>query len=326
MPEMTPPKISVCLCTYNGEKYLREQIDSILNQTYTNIELIICDDKSTDNTVNILEEYKKQPGVFIYLNKNNLGYTSNFEKAISLATGDYIALADQDDIWLPQKLEILSEGIGNYLLIYSDSEYIDKTGKPLGKYLSNNKAFVKGKFPLAFLFDNCISGHTVMFKKEIVSKITPFPKKFFHDWWLGFTASAMGSITFVDQPLVYYRFHENNVTDLLGGRDTPKDKGSREAFRKSKIHSKLSQTETILQFPFLTNTDRQAIKKIEEGYQERLQSWFFSFKLFNALYSRRQELYLFKKSKGLSLWVHIFKESLGEKLKDLFYKWKNKLV
>ena len=98
--------ISVAMATYNGEKFIREQLDSILAQTITDWELIVCDDVSTDSTIAILEEYANKDGrIQIHKNKVNLGFKRNFEKAISLCSGDYIALCDQDDIWKHDKVE-----------------------------------------------------------------------------------------------------------------------------------------------------------------------------------------------------------------------------
>ena len=106
--------ISVAMTTYNGEKYLKEQIDSILSQSEKDIELIICDDCSTDNTNKILSDYtEKDKRVHVYKNELNLGYVKNFEKAISLCSGDYIALSDQDDIWLPEHLSVLLKHLKN---------------------------------------------------------------------------------------------------------------------------------------------------------------------------------------------------------------------
>ena len=102
------PQISIAMTTYNGEKYLAEQLDSILSQTHTDWELIICDDCSTDSTWQILQEYaQKDSRIKIYKNEQNLGFKKNFEKAIGLCTGDYIALSDQDDVWFPEHLSLL---------------------------------------------------------------------------------------------------------------------------------------------------------------------------------------------------------------------------
>ncbi len=102
------PLVSVAMCTYNGERFLAQQLDSIINQTYTNIEIVICDDGSTDKTIQMIQEYQKKfATIKLYQNKTNLGFVQNFAKAISLTTGDYVATSDQDDIWLKNKIEIL---------------------------------------------------------------------------------------------------------------------------------------------------------------------------------------------------------------------------
>ena len=118
--------ISIAMATYNGGQYLSEQLDSIVNQTYTNIEIVIVDDDSKDNTVEIIKSYQqKYKFIKLYQNPTNLGIVKSFEKAISLCNGDYIALSDQDDVWLPHKLEELVNKIGSSLLIYSDAILVD---------------------------------------------------------------------------------------------------------------------------------------------------------------------------------------------------------
>ena len=107
------PKVSIVLCSYNGEQYLSEQIESILDQSYKDFELIICDDQSSDNSFNIINDFaKKDARIKAHSNSNNLGYVKNFEKGISLAKGDYIALSDQDDVWALDKIEKLLEHKG----------------------------------------------------------------------------------------------------------------------------------------------------------------------------------------------------------------------
>ena len=106
-------KVSIALATYNGEKYLREQLDSILSQSIQDFELVACDDCSTDSTLKILNEYaEKDFRVKVFTNEKNLGFKKNFEKAIFLCSGDYIALSDQDDIWTENHLQVLLENIG----------------------------------------------------------------------------------------------------------------------------------------------------------------------------------------------------------------------
>ena len=106
--------ISIALPTYNGEKYIREQLDSIYNQTLVPDEVVVVDDCSTDNTVNILEEYSQRYGLKYFVNDSNIGYNKNFEKAIRLCAGDYIALSDQDDVWFPTKIQVSYDAISKF--------------------------------------------------------------------------------------------------------------------------------------------------------------------------------------------------------------------
>jgi len=123
------PLVSIALCTYNGDTYISSQLDTIINQTYGNIEIIVVDDGSTDNTLPILKHYEETGKIKLYRNNTNLGFIKNFEKAISLCTGDYIALSDQDDLWELNKIELLVNTIGENMLIFSDSEFIGRENR-----------------------------------------------------------------------------------------------------------------------------------------------------------------------------------------------------
>src|SRR5947209_4830727 len=125
------PLISVVLCTYNGGDFLKEQIDSILNQTWDAFELIISDDHSSDNTKNILQTYNAHPSVRLFFQDKNLGPIKNVEFSLRQTKGDFIAFSDQDDIWKPEKLETLFSNIGDRLLVYSDSELVNEKGEAL---------------------------------------------------------------------------------------------------------------------------------------------------------------------------------------------------
>ena len=125
------------MCTYNGAQYLDEQLDSICTQTYPNIEIIVVDDCSTDDTFEILKNHQSQdPRIQVFQNSENIGFVQNFSKAISLSTGAYIALADQDDIWKPYKLERFANEIQNHLLIYSDAILMSPDGQLLDRQLT----------------------------------------------------------------------------------------------------------------------------------------------------------------------------------------------
>jgi glycosyltransferase involved in cell wall biosynthesis len=109
---MQLPLVSIAMCTYNGAKFMAKQLESIINQTYKNLEIVIVDDRSTDDTVAIVEQFaKNDERIKFYQNETNLGFNKNFEKAVNLTTGDYISISDQDDIWLPTKIEDLLNAI-----------------------------------------------------------------------------------------------------------------------------------------------------------------------------------------------------------------------
>jgi glycosyltransferase involved in cell wall biosynthesis len=210
--------ISIAMCTYNGERFIKEQLDSILNQTYNNFELIITDDGSSDKTIIIIKEYIKQDKrIKLYQNDKNLGFIKNFEKAISLCSGDYIALADQDDIWKVNKLEIFLKQIKDNLLIYSDAILIDYKSKEIGKELIRpEKNLTKGKCNKSLLLLNCVSGNTLMFKRELLTNILPIPKHIsYHDVWIAFVASTFGSITYTEESMTYYRRYDEQITKTI---------------------------------------------------------------------------------------------------------------
>lgn len=213
--------ISIAMATYNGEKYLREQLDSVLEQTISNFELIICDDCSKDSTVEILNEYeKKDSRVKIYINESNLGYKKNFEKAITLCKGEYIAFCDQDDIWYNNHLEVLLNNIGNYDLVGANSDLVDSDAKEMNCDLlsalyseidvENTESF------FSFLLNaNIFQGAAVLINKKLIDIALPFPNEInFHDYWLALVAAGSGNgVKYVNIPILKYRQHGNNVTE-----------------------------------------------------------------------------------------------------------------
>lgn len=207
--------VSIAIATFNGEKYLREQLESIYNQTYKHIEIVVSDDNSTDSTILILEDYKKKHGLIYSINDTNIGFVKNFEKVLGMCNGDYIALCDQDDIWLPNKIEVLLSEIDNNSLICSDAIVINSTGNPIAQsmYSHTKRKFYHTDHFHHLLYNNYISGCTMLVKKELLIEAIPFPEHIsYHDWWLAIVASLVGSIGFVNEPLIKYRFHDNNQT------------------------------------------------------------------------------------------------------------------
>ena len=219
------PLVSVAMATYNGAHFIREQLDSIIGQTYSPLEIIIVDDGSKDDTIAIIKEYqKKYSNINLYQNKTNTGVTKAFEKAISYCKGEFIALSDQDDIWELNKLEILLRSFDTEDAVYSNSQLVDDKGKSLGvKFdsLMNLQSYYSGD---PFLMGNCIPGHTIVMKTGFASTLSPFPQHIMFDRWIGFCAAACNGIRYVDMPLVKYRQHDNNAIGT--GRSNQKKKKS----------------------------------------------------------------------------------------------------
>src|SRR5215210_4494281 len=146
------PLVSIVIATYNGERFLRPQLDSLLQQTYSNIEIIAVDDCSSDNTLDILKEYQKKHKNFqVYKNEKNIGLIKNFEKGIVLSKGDYISICDQDDIWHLHKISRMMSEIGDCCMVYCDSEIIDENESPLNKKLSDFKNYYTYSDAVSFL-------------------------------------------------------------------------------------------------------------------------------------------------------------------------------
>jgi glycosyltransferase involved in cell wall biosynthesis len=206
------PLVSIAMASYNGEKYISQQIDSILSQTYPNIELVIVDDGSTDNTVEIVQEYEaKFPFVHIYRNPVNSGITKTFESAIKKCKGEFIALSDQDDIWVAHKIQTLMDAINGYDAVYSDSMLVDESGNSLDKKFSSMIQMDTVNNGARFLLSNTVPGHTILMKRSFAETLYPFPSHVFFDLWISFNAAAGNGIKFVDDTLVHYRQHTSNA-------------------------------------------------------------------------------------------------------------------
>lgn len=213
------PLISIALCTYNGAAYLGEQLDSLLAQTYSNIEIVVVDDASTDSTVDMLDSYaSRDRRLKVFVNDRNVGFRRNFERALASCSGEFIAPCDQDDIWLPHKLRQLHGVLGSYAMAYCDSELVDSEGRSLGVFMSDTRRMQNITDVAAFVLENCVSGHAMLFRRELLEAALPIPEGFFHDWWVAAVAAAHGEIVYCPEKLVLYRQHASNVTDVLRGR------------------------------------------------------------------------------------------------------------
>lgn len=211
--------VSVVLCTYNGEEYLSQQLDSILNQSYMPSEIVICDDCSVDGTIELLKQYQQlYPFIKIYKNAKRLGFKKNFEKAASLCTKEYIAFADQDDVWTNNHLQILVDSIGDYYLSCGNSLFVDEKLKSLGFTMCKVKSIdilpKEEKFLYPLLYNgNFFQGACMLVKREFLNIVFPIPDVCkYHDSWLALSASIFKSITFTKDVICYYRQHSSSIT------------------------------------------------------------------------------------------------------------------
>lgn len=214
-------QIDILLATYNGERYLKEQIESILNQTYKNIKLIISDDCSTDKTVEILKEYEsKDDRINLFLQQQNLGVVKNIEFLLNKVKCPYYMLADQDDYWMPEKIEKSIETLKEKKadLVFGDLEVVDESLKTM--YPSFNdymlltrkiKKYIKS-YKVNYLY-NCVTGCTILAKKETIEYILPLPTSsnhLIHDHWIGLMVALNANLAYVEEKYIKYRQHGDN--------------------------------------------------------------------------------------------------------------------
>ncbi len=208
------------MATYNGEKYLREQVDSLLAQSYPTLEFIFVDDASSDSSVKILQEYAfSDTRIRLVTNPENQGLLATFEKGIRAAKGEMIALSDQDDVWMPEKIRLLAGAIGSHSMIYADSALTDAAGFVTGKFSDRNH-LCDYSTGLHYVFGTKAMGHAMLFKREIIDIALPFPDYVGHDYILGFAAASLNGVSYFPATLVNYRQHSSNTmgADLSKGK------------------------------------------------------------------------------------------------------------
>ena len=203
-------RVSVCMATYNGAKYIKEQLDSILCQLGENDEIIISDDSSKDDTIAIIKAYNDKR-IHLFENQSFHSPVFNFENALKHASGNYICLCDQDDIWLPNKLDVIKEYLDTFVLVVSDCKIVDADLNVLHKsffHLHNSKkGFLRNWIRNSYL------GCCMAFRKEVLNIALPFPKKIaMHDIWIGLLVNLHGKVEFINTPLVLYRRHGENAS------------------------------------------------------------------------------------------------------------------
>ena len=209
--------LSVCMATYNGEQFVIRQLDSVLKQLNRQDEVIVVDDGSKDNTVQVIKNHFGDL-VQVYVNESNLGPIKSFEKAISLAKGDILFLCDQDDVWEDNKVESVLAAFEEQRadLVLHDAYVVDGSLQIINPSWNdfNRNNINQGIF--GNILKNAYTGAFMAFKKELVPLILPFPKEIeMHDQWIALVCMLKKKkIVFLDTPLVKYVRHGGNVTGM----------------------------------------------------------------------------------------------------------------
>lgn len=243
-------RTSIALCTYNGEAYLKDQLESIASQTQPPDEMIVRDDCSTDKTVEIIKDFIKTAKfpVHLEINKCNLGSRKNFEAAIQQCKGDIIFLSDQDDVWHQDKIQKMS----SYLIdspnaggVFCNAVVTDQKLQPkgftvwdtLGFNISKQTQFQKGKSFDLLLRSNVVTGAALAFRSYFKNLILPIPDSWVHDGWIALLIAAVSDTGVIPEPLVYYRQHSDNQIGAVKKGVLIRIKESIELDRKSYYES-----------------------------------------------------------------------------------------
>lgn len=206
-------KVSVAMATYNGEKYIKEQIKTILNNLDDKDELVISDDGSSDMTIEIINKINDKR--IKLLEGPRKGLKKNFENAIKNTTGDVIFLSDQDDIWMENKVEKVLECFNNnnYILIQHDAVVVDENDKVIYESFAEHRKVKTGV--IKNLIKNSYHGCCIAFRKELIKEILPIPDNvYLHDEWIGIVAELNGKTYFLDEKLIKYRRHSENTSSF----------------------------------------------------------------------------------------------------------------
>lgn len=202
--------ISVCMTTYNGEAFVKEQIDSILPQLEKGDELIVCDDGSTDRTIKIIEDIRDSR-IRLFINHFH-NHILNFESCLRKANGDYIFLSDQDDVWMPHKVKTMLKNLESYDLVCSNCIVTDKNLNHINLFFNDDPKKKRGI--IKNLWHNQYLGCCMAFKREVLLRALPFPKNLItHDTWIGLISESIGNSIFINDPLILFRRHDHNTSN-----------------------------------------------------------------------------------------------------------------
>jgi glycosyltransferase involved in cell wall biosynthesis len=303
------PLVSIAMATYNGGRFLREQLQSLVAQDYTHIEIVISDDGSSDETENIIHEFQSaNANIFFHKNEGEHGFRQNFAHALQYCRGQYIALCDQDDLWMYNKISRLMAAIGNNTMAYHNSLFVDEQGNSLHRTVMDKANPFSGSGAKVFLQFNCVSGHACLFKKELLDEVLPFPDARFHDWWISFVSASAGSVIYLPEILVHYRQHSTTKTDIL--KRKKETKHNKEFLR---YQEEMRWYERCAALP---GPGQPFFQKWLELYRKRAGQW-FSFSLFWLAQKNRKELFYLPKKSGFGKFIMSLKLLWGLKLKKL---------
>lgn len=297
-------KVDILLATYNGEKYLKQQLDSILTQTYKNFRLIISDDMSTDSTREILNEYvQKDKRIVAYTHEKNLGVVANFEFLLTKVENKYYMFCDQDDIWNEDKIEKTLKRLEetNADLVFTDLQVVDDELNTIYNSYWELKG-LKDKIEKhngfeALYLNNYVTGCTILAKIETIKKSLPLPKNskyVLHDYWIALIVSQNGKIEFLNEPTIKYRQHKNNK---VGSKKRSESLKSLKEIRDLFIDVKKQHFSVFIENEeqFEKEETKQLNKKALEYYKHLEKVKFINFKnwnLFFKLYKYENKKYI----------------------------------
>lgn len=301
--------ISIAMATYNGQYYVKDQIDSILRQTISDFELIISDDNSTDDTVSIIKSFTDKR-IRFFSNTINVGFVKNFEKALSYCSGEYIAFSDQDDIWEENHLEILLNQIQGKALSCSNAELIDEFGTKKNVKMSDvlhlKKIPTSNNMLFTLMNKNFVQGSTILFRSALLKKMLPIPSEIkYHDHWLALFAANNGGVSYTWKSTLLYRQHSAAIT-----RDkayTIKDKIKYHRLNKEKIKNTyyyyycqsvlfLEREKNNMSAENLSLLEKQCLYLKYRGTKEkdlRFHAVLFYFRYYTKLYYDKNFIYFF---------------------------------
>lgn len=328
-------KVSIALCTYNGAHFLEEQLQSYLRQHRLPDELIVCDDRSEDLTIEILNHFAKDAPfpVSIIINERNLGSTKNFEKAISRCGGDLIFLSDQDDVWLPEKIAFMVSAFeknAETALLFSNAELVEKDLKPINLRLWDRtfphkwrKRARNGKMFETLLWQNVVTGSTVAFRSQFREVVLPIPNdipNLIHDGWIALILAIQERVNFLDEPLILYRQHSGQQLGLgLPNRGRSSSEERRESF-SALIGFLENEVTRLSRVKELSIVPKEAAELIEE-FLLRKQQMIVHLTARRDLPSGRARRFIPILREFLSGRYHYFSRGFLSMAKDLFQSW-----